>query len=218
MRFREQSIAAADCAVGRRHARDVRRAEAAGPRERHRARRARRDQFASGVSRRRRARLSRARSLGADAVGRRSAAHPSRCAARLESAGRVLHPRRADHRSASARQPHPARYARSARGEGQFAARRRARRGHDPARRPRRRSRARRRHARRSTSSPPARREQLRALAGVVTGRLLANPLQHPLGARRAYRPRRRRSSSAARRCTTCASRRFACRSAGSSS
>ena len=57
--------------------------------------------------------LSRARSRGADALGRRSAAHPPRRAARLEPARRVLHPRRADDRPASARQPRPARHARA---------------------------------------------------------------------------------------------------------
>ena len=49
-------------------------------------------------------RLSLARSRGADAVGRRGAAHPARGAARLELARRLLHPRRADDRPASARQ------------------------------------------------------------------------------------------------------------------
>ena len=49
--------------------------------------------------------LSRARPLGADALRRRGAAHPARRAARLEPAGRLLHPRRADDRPASARQP-----------------------------------------------------------------------------------------------------------------
>ena len=73
----------------------------------------------------------------------------ARGATGLEPAGRVLHPRRADDRPASARQPHPARHARAPGGEGEFAAGRRARRGHDPARRPRHRSRPGGRHARR---------------------------------------------------------------------
>ena len=96
-----------------------------------------------------RPRLSRARPLGADAVRRRSAAHPARRATRLESARRLLHPRRTDHRPASARQPHPARHAGQARSQGQHAAGGRARRGHHPARRARDRSRPRRRQARR---------------------------------------------------------------------
>jgi excinuclease ABC subunit A len=46
----------------------------------------------------------------ADALRRRGAAHPAGRPARLQPAGRLLHPRRADHRPASARQPHPARH------------------------------------------------------------------------------------------------------------
>ena len=57
-----------------------------------------------------------ARPLGADALGRRGAAHPARRAARLQPARRVLHPRRADHRPAPSRQPDPARRAGEARG------------------------------------------------------------------------------------------------------
>ena len=94
-----------------------------------------------------------ARPLGADALRRRGAAHPPRGAARLEPARRLLRARRADHRPASARQRDPARRARAARRQGQHAARGRARRGHDPARRSRDRPRPRRRHARRRTSS-----------------------------------------------------------------
>ena len=94
--------------------------------------------------------LSRARPLGADALGRRSAAHPARRAARLQPARRVLRPRRADHRPASARQPRAARHARrSSQAKGNTLRRRRARRRHDPPRRPRDRPRARARAARR---------------------------------------------------------------------
>ena len=78
--------------------------------------------------------LPHARPLGADALGRRGAAHPAGRAARLQPARRVLHPRRADHRPAPARQRDPARRAGEARGQGQHAGGGRARRGHHPPR------------------------------------------------------------------------------------
>ncbi len=112
VRFRDQSIARHDRAAGRRSARVLRGAEA-----RRAARRRSRatslaelalaprflEQVGLGYLS-----LDRAR---AHALRRRGAAHPARRAARLEPARRVLHPRRADHRPASARQPHPARHA-----------------------------------------------------------------------------------------------------------
>ena len=79
--------------------------------------------------------LSDARPRGADALGRRSTAHQARGAARLELARRLLHPRRADDRPASARQRAAAHDDREARGEGQHGRRRRARRGDDSPRR-----------------------------------------------------------------------------------
>ena len=79
---------------------------ARGPRGRDRARhRGRARRRASASSTRSGSRLPRARPLGADALRRRGAAHPARRAARLQPARRVLHPRRADHRPAPARQP-----------------------------------------------------------------------------------------------------------------
>ena len=84
---------------------------------------------------------------------RRGAAHPPRGAARQQPAGRVLRARRADHRPAPARQPHPARRAGAAGRQGQHAGGGRARRRHDPPRRPHHRHRPGRRQARR----PPGR-------------------------------------------------------------
>ena len=107
------------------------------------------DQVAHGVPAARRPGLSTAGPLRAHALGRRSAAHPARGAARLQPAGRVLRARRAHHRPASARQQGAARCAGRAREEPQHAGRRRARRGHHSPRRSRHRSRARRRRARR---------------------------------------------------------------------
>ena len=110
----------------------------------------RRSAAAPRISRARRPGLPRARSRGADALGRRGAAHPPGRAARLESAGCVLRAGRTDHRPASARQRRAARCARSALGGRQHAGRGRARRGHDPARRSHHRPGTRRRRARRT--------------------------------------------------------------------
>ena len=97
------------------------------------------------LPRRRRARLSVARSLGGDAVGRRGAAHPPRDADRLGARRRAVRARRAVDRSAPARQRPAARHAEAPARPRQQRARRRARPRHDPRRRLRRRHRARRR-------------------------------------------------------------------------
>ena len=92
--------------------------------------------------------VSRARPRGAHALRRGSAAHPARGPARIESPRRVLHPRRADDRPARARQPRAPGHAGSASAQGQYARRRRARRGDDSPRRPRHRPRTGRRQTR----------------------------------------------------------------------
>ena len=73
-------------------------------RSRDRARPGRGVEIALDLPRRSRARLSGAGPLRAHALRRRGAAHPPRGAARLQPARRVLHPRRAHHRPAPARQ------------------------------------------------------------------------------------------------------------------
>jgi excinuclease ABC subunit A len=135
--------------VGERRAQVGRVAVVDGPRRRDRARRRQRDQEPPRVPRRSGPRLPHARPRRADALGRRGAAHPPRGAARLEPAGRLLRPRRADDRAALARQRHPAQRPRQARRQGQHARRRRARRGDDPPRRPHHRHRPGRGQARR---------------------------------------------------------------------
>jgi excinuclease ABC subunit A len=114
-------------AAGRRRAAFLRGARARRARRGDRARHRHRARIASVVPDRRRPRLSGARPLGADAVGRRGAAHPPRRAARLQSARRVLHPRRAHDRTACARQSRAPRHAQQAAGERQHARRGRAR-------------------------------------------------------------------------------------------
>ena len=136
-------------AAGGRRPQVLRRPQAGRARARDRARPAGGDPLAARIPAGRRPRLHLARSRGADALGRRGAAHPPGRAARLEPAGRLLRARRADDRPAPARQRGAARHAGEARRQGQHAARRRARRGHDPPRRPRDRPRSRCRHARR---------------------------------------------------------------------
>ena len=70
----------------------------------------------------------------AHALRGRGAAHPARGAARLEPARRVLHPGRAHHRPAPARQPDPPRHAGQAQRQGQHPGGGGARRGHHPPR------------------------------------------------------------------------------------
>ena len=115
VRFRDRSIAALAAEPVGAAARVLQQAASSTPREqRDRARPADRDPLPAEVPGARRAGLSAARPLRAHALGRRGAAHPPGRAARLESAGRVLRARRADHRPAPARQRHPARLARRA--------------------------------------------------------------------------------------------------------
>ncbi len=119
------------------------------------------------LPRQRRPRLPDARPHRGDAVGRRGAAHPAGDADRQLAGGRALHPRRAVDRPAPARQRAPARDAAAAARPRQHRARRRARRGDHPRRRPRhrhgparrraRRAHRRRRHARGHQSSTRSR-------------------------------------------------------------
>ena len=85
----------------------------------------------------------------ADAFRRRSATHPPGCAAWLQPARGLLHPRRTHHRPASARQPDSSQHAGEVGEEGQHVAGRGARRGHHPPRASRRRPRSRRGPSRR---------------------------------------------------------------------
>ncbi len=101
--FHGESIAAVTARSVADVARDVQEAQARCARARDRARRLPELVSRLELPRARRLGLSGARSRGADAVGRRSAAHPARRAARLELARRLLHPRRADDRPAPAR-------------------------------------------------------------------------------------------------------------------
>ncbi len=143
-----------DGSAGQRGTAILRRPRARRSRGGDRARPGCRARHATRVPQRGRLELSRARSLRADAFRWRSAADPSRRAARLQPSRGVLHPRRADDRTAPSRQSHPARRAREPRGQGQHARRRRARRGDDPPRAARDRPRSRRgptrRHGRRA--------------------------------------------------------------------
>ena len=207
-------------ALGRRRAPLGRGAAAGRPRRRDRPRRGERDPLAARLPGAGGPRLPHARPRGADALGRRGAAHPPRGAARQQPAGRVLRARRADHRPASARQRGAARRPRHAEGQGQHAGRRRARRGHHPPRRPRHRHRPRRRQARRPAGrrghggrAGAAPRLAHRPLPGAADGAPAA--AAPPGGARR--RGRRRPGAAAARapRCTTCRRSTCACRSAG---
>ena len=164
VRFRDLNIAQLDAPGHRRHRRLRQQAAPQQARSRDRARPHGRDQVAHGVPAARRPGLSTAGPLGADAVGRRGAAHPARRATRLKPAGRVLRARRAHHRPASARQQGAARRAGRAREEPQHAGGGRARRRHHSPRRSRHRPRAgrgrarrrsgRRRHRRRAEEQP----------------------------------------------------------------
>ncbi len=80
--------------------------------------------------------------VGGNAVGRRGPADPARHPDRLAAGGRALHPRRAEHRAAPARQRAPAGDAARPARPRQHGDRRRARRGHHSRRRPHHRSRA----------------------------------------------------------------------------
>ena len=102
VRFRERSIAdlAADSVAQSAAVRPPPQALATGAADR--ARPAGGDPGAARISRPSGARLPAARPLRADALRRRGAAHPPRRATRLQPAGGVLRPGRADHRPASA--------------------------------------------------------------------------------------------------------------------
>ncbi len=198
----------------------VQEAEARGARTRDRARRRAGARQPARFPRSRRLGLSDARSCGADTVGRRSAAHQARGAARLQSARRLLHPRRADDRLAPARQRAAARYDREIGGEGQHGRRRRARRGDDSPRRARRRSRSRRgaRRRRGHRQRLVARAARERALHHGPRARRAAAPsAARPPHRRARAPPTRRGSSSKASRATTCASSMSRCRWRGSS-
>ena len=121
------------------------------------------DPRAARLPGRRRAGLPDARPRGGDALRRRGAAHPAGDADRLQPDGRALHPGRAEHRPAPARQRAPDPHAGAAARPGQHADRGRARRGDDArgrldrrhrAGRGRARRRRRRRRARSTTSWP----------------------------------------------------------------
>ena len=86
------------------------------------------------LPRRRGTRLPHARSQRRDPVRRRSAAHPAGQPGRLRAHRRAVHPRRALHRAAPARQPAPAGDAAAAARPGQHGDRRRARPGGHPVR------------------------------------------------------------------------------------
>ena len=148
---------------------------------------------------RRRARLPDARPRGHVALRRRDPAHPARHPDRLAARRRALHPRRAEHRSAPARQRAAARHAARAARPRQHGHRRRARRGHDPRGRPRDRPRARARAASAARWSPRARSRRSAAI------RLAHRPLspgraagpgagRAARGARQAPAPDRRRA------------------------
>ena len=90
------------------------------------------DPRAAAVPGGRRPRLPDPRARGGNARRRRGAADPPRHPDRQRSRGRALHPGRALHRAAPARQPASHRHARPAPRPRQHADRRRARRGHHP--------------------------------------------------------------------------------------
>ena len=163
--------------------------QARRPRRRDRARRGQRDQEPPRIPRRGRSRLPDAGPCRTHAQRRRGPAHPPRGAARQQPAGRVLRARRADDRPAPARQPGAAERTADSQRQGQHAGRRRARRGHDPPRRPHHRHRSRRGQARRKARRRGKRWPTCSANGESVTGRFLANPLVHPLQARRAVEP-----------------------------
>ncbi len=139
----------------------------------------------------------------------RGAAHPARLAARLEPARGLLHPRRADDRAARPRQPHAARHAAQAQGQGQHGRRGRARRGDHPRGRARDRPGPRRRRRRR----PPRVRRAGEPAAGAADRAQLADgavpvrPAAAPAARTRA--PRRGRAQPAAPRARSCTTSRL---------
>ena len=123
-------------AAGRRQGRDRRQGGARDPR-------------AAEVPQRRRAVVPEPGPRRRHAVGRRGAAHPPGLADRLGADRRDVRARRAEHRAAPARQRAADRHAEAPARPRQQRAGGRARRGHDPRRRPLHRPRPRRRRARR---------------------------------------------------------------------
>ena len=120
----------------------------------HRRPRHQGDRRAAALPQRRRRRLPQPAARLRHALRRRGAAHPPGHADRLGARRRALHPRRAQHRPAPARQPPPHRHAAAAARPGQHRARRRARRGDHAPRRPHRRHGPGRRRARRPRGRP----------------------------------------------------------------
>ncbi len=127
VRFRNRSIADLShmsvSAIGKIFQRDPPRGTRGGDRSGHHLRALEPTRFPE----RGRALVPGARPRRAHALRRRSATHPPRGATGLQPARRLLHPGRAYHRPASARQPHPARHARAFEGQREHAARSRAR-------------------------------------------------------------------------------------------
>ena len=129
------------------------------------------------------------------ALGRRDPAHPARHPDRLPAGRRALHPGRAEHRAAPARQRAPARHAAGAARSRQHRHRGGARRRHHSGRRPRDRPRAPRRTVRRRGGGRRARVEDIREHPTSLTGRYLRSELRVPVppGRRQAARGHRLR-------------------------
>ena len=123
----------------RRAARVPRHGQAVGPRRRRRPPGAEGDPRPARAAARHRARLSELQPPLGHALGRRVAAHPAVDADRLGADGHALRARRAEHRPAPEGQRQDDRDAREPARHRQHRDRRRARRGHDPRRRPPRR-------------------------------------------------------------------------------
>ena len=138
--------------------------------------------------RRRRPRLPDPRPGGRHARRRRGPADPAGHADRQRPGRRALHPRRALDRPAPARQPPADRHAAPAARPGQHADRGRARRGHDPRRRPHRRHRSGRGRARRRD------RVHGRPRRTCSRSRALASPARSSSGRRQIPTPQVRRS------------------------
>ena len=157
-----------------RGARVPRRALAQRHRAPHRRPRDQGDRRAPALPQRRRRGLPLAAARLGHALRRRGAAHPPGHADRLGARRRALHPRRAQHRPAPARQPAPHRHAAAPARPGQHRARRRARRGHHAPGRPHRRHGAGRRRARRPRGRATARRRRSWPTRPSLTGDFLA--------------------------------------------